>query len=147
MVTVSGTRPRRKRVRSTRTLVLYHVTPRRNCPSIDRNGLLPEKSQGRERCIWLCTRTMIPWALAHLARKPGKGSIPTFMVYRVEVSRARVRRRRRGIWTTFERLWPNGCEPASCYTLSRPDDPEPDWEWLAAEAESLDALTNGHFLG
>ena len=140
-------RRRRSRHGSSRKMVLYHITPRRNMAIIDKYGLLPERATGKEKAVWLVTRTLIPWGLAHTATKPGKGPITRLVVYRVEVSRAQLRRRCRGLWRAFERLWPVGCEPASVYTLAYPDGPEPDWDRLAAEAEALEALTNGHFLG
>jgi hypothetical protein len=128
-------------------MVLYHITPRRNMTSIDKHGLLPERATGKEQAVHLVTRGLIPWGLAHTATKPDKAPLTKLVVYRVEVSRSKVRRFRRGLWRSFERLWPVGCEPASVYTLAYPDEPEPDWDRLAAEAEALDALTNGHFLG
>jgi hypothetical protein len=139
---------RRKRARhgSAKKLTLFHISPARNRPSIDRKGLLPEKATGKERSVWLVTRTMIPWALAHTATKTGKGPITRLAVYRVEVSRAQIRRFRRGIWRSFEPLRTVGCEPAIAFTPTYPD-AEPDWDWLAAEAAALDAITNGHFLG
>jgi hypothetical protein len=33
------------------------------------------------------------------------------------------------------------------FGLGIADQPEPDYDFLAAEAAALDALTNGHFLG
>jgi hypothetical protein len=115
--------------------------------SIGKYGLLPERAVGKEKCVWLCTRTMIPWALAHTATRPGKAPIPKLVVFQVEVSRAQVRRHRRGIWRAFDRHWPVDCEPAITFTLPYPGEPEPDWDSLAAEAEALDALTNGLFFG
>ena len=129
-------------------MFLYHITPRRNMASIDKYGLLPEKATGKERAVWLVSRSLIPWGLAHTATKPGKAPVHKLLVYRVEIARAKVRRFRRGLWRAFERVQPVGWpEPASVFTLSYPDEPEPDWDRLAAEAEALDALTNGHFLG
>jgi hypothetical protein len=65
---------------------------------------------------------MIPWGLAHTATKPGKGPITKLVVFRVETTRAKVRRFRRGIWRSFETLQPTGYEPASAYTLAYPDE-------------------------
>jgi hypothetical protein len=139
---------RRKRARhgSAKKLTLFHISPARNRRSIDRKGLLPEKATGKERSIWLVTRTLIPWALAHTATKPGKAPIPKLLVYRVETTRAKVRRFRRGIWRTFEPLQPIGCEPAIAFTPTYPDT-EPDWDWLAAEAAALDSVSAGYFHG
>jgi hypothetical protein len=114
--------------------------------SINRHGLLPEKATGREKATWLVSRSQIVWAIAHTATKRDKAPITKLVVLRVEVPRSSVRRFRRGIWRSFVPLRPVGCEAASAYTLSYPG-AEPDWDWLAAEAEALDALTNGHFLG
>jgi hypothetical protein len=103
-------------------MVLYHVTHRRNVASIERLGLLPEKATGREKSIWLVSRTMVPWALGHTAAKPGKGPITKLVVYKIETTRSRVRRFRRGIWRSFETIIPVGCEPASAWTLAYPDE-------------------------
>jgi hypothetical protein len=128
-------------------MVLYHITPQRNMASIDKYGLLPERATGKEKAVCLVTRMLIPWGLVHTASKPDKAPLTKLVVYRIEVSRSKVRRFRRGLWRAFERLWPVGCEPASVYTLAYPDEPEPDWDRFAAEAEAIDALSNGHFLG
>src|SRR5262249_55555921 len=96
-------RRRRSRHGSSRKMVLYHITPRRNMTSIDKHGLLPERATGKEKAVWLVTRTLIPWGLAHTATKPGKAPITRLVVYQVEVSRAKVRRRCRGLWRSFER--------------------------------------------
>jgi hypothetical protein len=114
--------------------------------SIDKHGLLPERATGKEKATWLVTRSQVVWATAHTATKPDKAPIDRLVVYRVEVSRAKVRRFRRGIWRSFEPLRPVGCEPASAYTLSYPG-AEPDWDWLAAQAEALDSISNGYFHG
>ena len=103
-------------------MVLFHITNKKNVASIDRLGLLPERAMGKEKSVWLVTRTMIPWALAHTATKPGKGPITRLVVYRVETTRSKVRRFRRGIWRSFEMIRPDGCEPASVYTLAYPDE-------------------------
>jgi hypothetical protein len=126
---------------------LYHVTPKRNAASIDKHGLLPERATGKTKCVWLATRSKIAWVLSHLASKPGKAPIPKLLVFRVEVPRSKVRRFRRGIWLSAKRLWPIDCEPAGVYTRSCPDDPEPNWDWMAAEAAALDSLTAGYFPG
>jgi hypothetical protein len=140
-------RRRRARHGSAKKLTLFHISPARYRRSIDRSGLLPEKATGKEQSVWLVTRTMIPWALAHTATKRGKAAIPKLLVYRVETTRAKVRRFRRGIWRAFEPLQRIGCKPASAYTPPYPGEPEPDWDWLAAEAAALDSVSAGYFRG
>jgi hypothetical protein len=141
---VSGSRRRCKRARhGSKRLILFHVSPRRNKASIDKYGLLPEKATGKEKAIWLCSRSKIVWALAHLALKPHKAPINGLVVYKVEVQRGQVRRFSRGVYRAFQPLRPVSHEAASAYTRS----PEPDWDWLAAESEALDALCNGYFHG
>jgi hypothetical protein len=73
--TVSSQRRSRKLVRPSQTMTLYHVSPARNQDSIGRCGLLPERATGREKAVWMATKSMIWRAILHVARKHGRGSI------------------------------------------------------------------------
>lgn len=48
---------------------LYHATTAANVKSIRRHGLLCRLARGKRRAVWLCTRGMVDWAIAHVVRK------------------------------------------------------------------------------
>jgi hypothetical protein len=102
-------------------VILFHVTHRRHMKGIDKNGLLPEKAAGKEKAVWLVTRTFVCWALAHTANKPGRGPINKLVVYRCELKRPQVRRYRRGLYRCFEVVRPIGIEPVSAFTDTYPN--------------------------
>jgi hypothetical protein len=104
-------------------MVFYHVTHRRNCASIDKLGLLPERATGKERAVWLVTKSLIIWALMHTALKKGRGPLPQLVVYKVELPRSKVRRFSKGLYRTFDVVRPIGVEPASTYTNAYPTSP------------------------
>ena len=49
-------------------MVLYHVTPGRNLPSILRSGLQVAGSHKGRPVVWLCDRRHLLWTLGHVAR-------------------------------------------------------------------------------
>jgi hypothetical protein len=49
-------------------MVLYHVTPVRNLPSILRSGLKIAGSHKGRPVVWLCDRRHLLWTLGHVAR-------------------------------------------------------------------------------
>ncbi len=104
------------------TVILFHVTHRRNCKGIDKHGLLPDKAIGKEKSVWLVTKTSIPWAVMHTLSKPGRGPLADLVVYRVEVPRARLPRFKQGVWRCFDVVRPIDREPAATYAVTYPSD-------------------------
>lgn len=49
--------------------VLYHVTPDTNLQGILASGINPQKSLGKRKTSYLVTKSMIAWALAHVAMR------------------------------------------------------------------------------
>jgi len=49
-------------------MVLYHVTPGRNLPSILRSGLEVAGSHKGRPVVWLCNQRHLLWTLGHVAR-------------------------------------------------------------------------------
>src|SRR5262245_35254248 len=114
-------RSRRRKLSShgmARRMVLYHVTNRRNVASIDKDGLLPEKSVGKEKSVWLVTRSLIWWAFWHTCNKPGRGPLSKLVVYRCEVPRGKLRRYGKGIWRCFETVRTVSMLPATAYAAN-----------------------------
>jgi hypothetical protein len=99
---------------------LFHVTGQRNRRSIGKSGLDPQRSQGREQAVWLVSRSLVAWALAHTAAKPGRGTVQQLVVYECQISRAQLRRYRRGIWRCYRTVRPSGWAPNSEYTQAYP---------------------------
>jgi hypothetical protein len=102
-------------------MTLFHVTPARNRRSIDRLGLLPEKAVGKEKAVWMVTRSLIWWALMHTVMKPGRGPLTKLVVYRCEVPRNKLRRFGKGTWRCYEKVRPVSMLPATAYAASYPD--------------------------
>ena len=46
----------------------FHVTPRRNVPSILDRGIRLEFVRGRINGIWMCDAARLPWAVQHISR-------------------------------------------------------------------------------
>jgi hypothetical protein len=102
-------------------MTLYHVTHIRNRESIDRRGLLPEKSTGRELSVWMVTKSLIWWAIIHTVQKPGRGPIDKLIVYKCEVPRNKLRRYGKRTWRCFETVRPVSVVPAMAYAMNYPD--------------------------
>lgn len=47
--------------------ILYHTTPYWNVEKIRQEGILPERSKGANRVIWLHGWRQLAWALSHLS--------------------------------------------------------------------------------
>lgn len=79
-------------------MILYHTTNRENVESIRRDGLDPKRAKGKIVAVWLHTASKQQWARKHLAKAHHvpEASLQTM---RVQVPRAWLIRRRRGIWT------------------------------------------------
>ena len=78
---------------------LYHATPKRNLDSIKAQGLDPNRSQGKEKLIWLHTASRRPWAILHTINRH-KCELSEIAIIEINVPRSKIRRRWRGIWTT-----------------------------------------------
>ena len=52
-------------------MILYHVTHRRNVPSILARGLLPSKSSGKLKAVWCVEGPLLAWATAHVSKRHG----------------------------------------------------------------------------
>jgi hypothetical protein len=106
-------------------MTLFHVIHDRNRDSIDRHGLLPDKAVGKEKAVWMVTRSLIWWALMHTVMKPGRGPLTKLVVYRCEVPRNKLRRFGKGTWRCFETVRPVSVLPATAYAMNYPDQ-QPD---------------------
>ena len=82
---------------------LFHTTPRSNLENIQRDGLDPTRSEGAEMVIWLHTRSRSHWAILHTAKRHNC-HVDEIVVIAVNIPRAKIRRRWRGLWTTSERI-------------------------------------------
>ena len=76
---------------------LRHTTLRKNQPSIDRNGLLKSKSQGKLKVVWLHAPSKSLWAATHVIRRHG-GRIEHVTIIEVDVPRSWLRRSKKGLW-------------------------------------------------
>jgi hypothetical protein len=111
---------RRKLANPSRLMTLFHVTRTRNRESIDRLGLLPEKSTGKEKAVWMVTKSLIWWAILHTVQKPGRGSIDKLIVYKCVIPRNKLRRFGRGTWRCYETVRPVSLLPAAAYAMNYP---------------------------
>ena len=80
---------------------LYHATPKANLDCIRREGLDPNRSQGKLKVVWLHTQSRRDWAILHTSMRH-KCDISEVAIIEVNVPRSKIRRRRRGLWTTPE---------------------------------------------
>jgi hypothetical protein len=80
-----------------RTQRLYHITPSRNVSGILRDGLLLAHAQGRTPAIWLCARTLVPWAIQHVRRRHG---VQAVTILEVHIPRRHLAHFTRGRWFT-----------------------------------------------
>lgn len=78
---------------------LYHATPRNYWRSIRREGLDPDRAQGKQRKVWLHTRSQQAWAALHCAARHST-DVSDMVVLQVIVPRSwLVMAPRRGRWT------------------------------------------------
>jgi hypothetical protein len=70
--------------------VLYHVSPASR-DSIATRGLLPEMARGKLKAVWLCTRDMIVWSIAHVALRHDV-TIGSIFVYECHIDDVLVKR-------------------------------------------------------
>jgi hypothetical protein len=78
-------------------VLVRHATPTRNLPSIQRDGLLTGKSQGRLPVVWLHAASKTAWATLHTVKRHG-GRIEDVVILETAVPRHWLRRNRRGLW-------------------------------------------------
>ena len=64
-------------------MFLYHATPRKNRPSIDKRGLLRSFSQTAGEGIWLHDWNRRRWAIGHVAKRHGvdPDDVHVYLVY------------------------------------------------------------------
>ena len=82
---------------------LYHATPKANLQSIRTNGLDPNRSQGAKNLVWLHTQSRRDWAILHTIQRH-KCDVSEVVIIAVDVPRTKLRRRRRGLWSTPEAI-------------------------------------------
>ena len=78
---------------------LYHATLKSNLDSIRRHGLNPEYSRGKEKVVWLHTQSRRAWAIVHIHARQNV-NLADIIIIEVNVPYTKLRRRRRGLWTT-----------------------------------------------
>lgn len=76
---------------------LYHVTPRRNLPSIREHGILGRLAKDRLKVAWVCAQSRIEWALLHCQKRHGC-RLGDLVAIEVKMPRAKLRRFARGLW-------------------------------------------------
>ena len=86
-------------------MILYHATPKANLDSIKRHRINPDYSQGKEACIWYHTKSRRHWAILYTSKRHGI-PLDDIAILTVQVPRAKLKRRRRGLWTTHETINP-----------------------------------------
>lgn len=81
------------------SVILYHATPKNYWRSIRREGLDPERAQGKQRKVWLHSKSNQAWAALHCADRHGT-DIADMVVLQVIVPRSWLTMApRRGRWT------------------------------------------------
>ena len=83
-------------------MILYHATHKSNLESIREHGINPDFSQCKEKVIYLHTKSRREWAILHIFRrhKISRVNLCDVVVLTVDIPRRRLKRRRRGLWTT-----------------------------------------------
>ena len=82
---------------------LYHATTAKNLDSIKASGLDPNRSRGAKKLVWLHTASRREWAILHVVQRY-KCDANEVVIITVDVPRAKLQRKWRGIWTTPETL-------------------------------------------
>lgn len=80
-------------------MILYHTTLKSRLDSIKAEGLNPDYSEGKLKVNWLCTRSKRLWSLLHVQKRHHCG-LDEIAVITVKVTRSKLTRRWRGLWTT-----------------------------------------------
>jgi RNA:NAD 2'-phosphotransferase (TPT1/KptA family) len=79
---------------------LYHVTPKKNLPSILAQGLLPNRPAGLVHCaVWLVAAALLPWAVGHTQARHGV-ALDEVVILEVNAPRGWLTRHQRGFWRT-----------------------------------------------
>ena len=82
---------------------LYHATPKSNLDSIRQHGLDPSRANGKVKGVWLHTQSKQSWAILHTMKRHACG-IDDVVLLEVNLSRAALSRRWRGLWTCAEKI-------------------------------------------
>lgn len=80
-------------------MILYHCTPRRNKPSIRREGIDPAYSRSDTERSYYVTAGSLDWAIPHVAMRHGVDERDV-IVLKCRVPRGWLTRFRRGVWYT-----------------------------------------------
>jgi hypothetical protein len=85
---------------------LYHVTHRKNLPSILARGLDPLRAKGVRKAVWGVVRTRVAWAIIHVLGKPWhkNATLGDLVVIEIQLPRRDVRRYKSGIWYTSQNV-------------------------------------------
>lgn len=78
-------------------MIVRHATPRRNLRSIRAQGLLPGRSRGKLPVVWVHTPATTLWAMYHTGKRHG-GRVEDVLVIELDIPRAWLRRKTRGLW-------------------------------------------------
>jgi len=87
-------------------MLLRHATPKRNLDSIQRQGLLCSKSQGRLEVVWVHAPSKSAWAVLHTVQRHG-GRVEGVVLLEVDVPRGWLRRSRKRLWCCGRDLSPD----------------------------------------
>ena len=93
---------------------LYHATPKANVESILKDGLLPHLTNGKIKATWFHTKSRRHWAIAHTQKRHNLG-LDDIVILSVNIPRAKLTRRWKGIWSCAEvvKVNPNHVTSAS----------------------------------
>jgi len=96
--------------------VLYHVTTVYNASAIIDAGYIdPERSTGK-RSVWCgVTKTMVPWAIAHVANRHDEALSEITVLKLLVHPTWRIRSNRRGVWAVDRRVQAQDIELASVW--------------------------------
>jgi hypothetical protein len=79
--------------------ILYHITSV-DCAFqiVDRGGIDPSRSIGKRAVSWYVTKTLVPWAIAHVLNRHGLGLGDVCVLHCAVHPRYRIRTSRGGVW-------------------------------------------------
>lgn len=84
-------------------MILYHATLKSNLDSIRKHGLSPAFSTGKDKVIWLHTKSRREWAILHTFKRH-KVTLDEIVILTVDIPRSKLKRRWRGLWSTTETI-------------------------------------------
>lgn len=101
---------------TTDRLKLYHVTSVDNAfKIIETGGVDPSRSTGKRAVCWCVTKTLIPWAVAHVLNRHNL-ELPETCVLTLSVHPSRrIRTNKAGVWCVENLLYPIDIDLASVW--------------------------------